>query len=431
MGPSGSVFGFNSQFGGFPDPTHIVGSGISVNGSQGGANAWYLDGTLNAIVGPESVVVNPAPDAVSEFAMLDNGLAAEWSRTSGAVINVVLKSGTNQFHGDAYGFNRNSYFSASNPFQRRDAAGNEFLSPSVNFNDFGGTIGGPIRKNKTFFFASWETSFLHELQPRLYTVPTAQERQGNFTDRPDLAPACDQAAGVNNCLYDPTSTTGPDANGLFHRTPFPTPVIPKSRIDPLAAYYVNSFPNPNFVDPLQQGPSGCGVLCNNFLGDVGSSQTTNNLSVKVDHQINDNSKLFVEYLLNPSWYTNYRLPWTGPTAQTAGVAGAQPYRTFNQIFTLGHTQTFGGSFVNEVRASYSRQNQKATPNPNALVDNNIIEQKVQGLNFISDPVFFPVPTIGLGSGFPDSGRSSGKTRFRVKMRTRCWITSRRLSGSTH
>ena len=74
-GPSGSVFGFNSQFGGFPDPTHIVGSGISVNGSQGGANAWYLDGTLNAILGPESVVVNPAPDAVSEFAMIDNGLA--------------------------------------------------------------------------------------------------------------------------------------------------------------------------------------------------------------------------------------------------------------------------------------------------------------------------------------------------------------------
>lgn len=185
-GPSGSVFGFNSQFGGFPDPTHIVGSGISVNGSQGGANAWYLDGTLNAILGPESVVVNPAPDAVSEFAMIDNGLAAEWGRTSGAVLNVVLRSGTNQFHGNAYGFNRNSYFSASNPFQRRDVNGNQFLSPHVNFNDFGGTIGGPIRKNKTFFFASWETSFLHELLPRIYTVPTGNERSGDFTDRPDL-----------------------------------------------------------------------------------------------------------------------------------------------------------------------------------------------------------------------------------------------------
>jgi hypothetical protein len=153
---------------------------------------------------------------------------------------------------------------------------------------------------------------------------------------------------------------------------------------------------------LQQGPSGCGVLCNNFLGEVGSSQTTHNLSVKVDHQITDNSKLFVEYLLNPSWYENYHLPWTGPTAQTAGIAGAQPYRTMNQMFTLGHTYTFRGTWVNEARASFSRQNQKATPNPDSLVNNSEVEQKVQGLNFISDPTFFPVPTIGIG-GYPSFG----------------------------
>jgi len=394
-GPSGSVFGFDSQFGGFPDPTHIVGSGISVNGSQSGANAWYLDGTLNATLGPESVVVNPSPDAVSEFAMVNNGLAAEWSRTSGAVMNVVLKSGTNNFHGNGYAFNRNSWFSASNPFQRRDPSGNAFLSPRVNFNDFGGTLGGPIRRNKTFFFVSWETSFLHETLPRIYTVPTAKNRAGDFTDQPSLAQVCNPSGGVTNCLYDPYSTTGPDANGLFHRTPFATPVIPASRIDPLAAFYVASYPNPNFVDPLQQGPSGCGVLCNNFLGDVGSSQTTHNLSVKVDHSIRDNSKLFIEYLLNPSWYSNFRLPWTGPTAVTAGLAGAQPYRTMNQIFTIGHTQTWGGTLINEARASFSRQNQLATPNPDSLVDNSAVQEKIKGLNFILDS-FGPVPTIGVG-----------------------------------
>ena len=115
----------------------------------------------------------------------------------------------------------------------------------------------------------------------------------------------------------------------------------------MAAFYVASFPNPNFLDPLQQGPSGCGALCNNFLGDGGQQPDHHNLSVKVDHQFSDNSKLFVEYLLNPSWYTNYRYPWSGPTAQTSGIAGAQPYRTMNQIFTIGHTQTFGGTLINE------------------------------------------------------------------------------------
>jgi Carboxypeptidase regulatory-like domain len=221
IGPSGSTFGFDSQFGGFPDPTHIVGSGISVNGSQGGANAWYLDGNLNATLGPEAAVVNPSPDAV-----------------------VVLKSGTNSWHGNIYEFNRNSHFNARNPFNRLSSTGQAFLSPRVNFNDFGGTLGGPVIKKRTFFFFSWETSLLHENKPNLYTVPTALEKAGNFSDRPDLGvcPTCQ--------IYDPTSTVGPDDNGLFHRTAFAGNQIPQSRIDPLAAYYVQSYPAPNFADPL-------------------------------------------------------------------------------------------------------------------------------------------------------------------------------------
>ena len=117
VGPTGASFGFDSQFGGFPDPTHIVGSGISANGSQGGANAWYLDGTLNATLGPESVVVNPSPDAVAEFNLVNNGLSAQWSRTSGAVVNIVLKSGTNAFHGNVYEYSRNSFLALAIPFR--------------------------------------------------------------------------------------------------------------------------------------------------------------------------------------------------------------------------------------------------------------------------------------------------------------------------
>jgi hypothetical protein len=396
VGPTGSGFGFDSQFGGFPDPTHIVGSGISVNGSQGGANAWYLDGTLNATLGPEAVVVNPSPDAVAEFNLVNNGLAAEWGRTSGAVVNIVLKSGTNAFHGDVYGFNRNSFFNASNPFDRRDVNGAEFLSPRVNYNDFGGTLGGPIRKNKTFFFFSWETSFLHENKNQIYTIPTAQEQRGDFSDRPNLGvcPTCS--------IYDPYSTVGPDANGQFTRTPFAGNVIPANRINPLAAFYAKSFPAPNFLDPLQQGGSGCGAFCNNFVGIVGSSLTTNNMSVKVDHHITENSALFVEYLYNPSYYANYRLPWKGATAPTQGASGAEPYTTANQIFTIGHTQTFGPTLINEFRASYSRQNQIPKPNPSSLVDNSQIEQMTKGLNFVLDQ-FFPVPTMNVGQGYGSYG----------------------------
>jgi hypothetical protein len=401
-GPSGSLFGFDSQFGGFPDPQHLVGSGISANGGQGGANAWYLDGSLNAALGAENVVVNPSPDAVSEFNVVDNGLAAEYGRTSGAVVNVVLKSGTNSLHGDAYEFNRNSYFNATNPFARRDAQGRPFLQPRVNFNNFGGTLGGPVYlphvyngKNRTFFFVSWDVSMLHENKPTILTVPLPNERNGDFTGDPRFAPVC----GVNkatNCLYDPYSTTGPDASGQFHRTPFATPVIPSTRIDPLAAFYVASYPNPNFVDPLQQGASGCGITCNNFIGTVGSSLTTHNISIKVDHQVSDTHKLFVEWLFNPSYYTNFRYPWNGATAQTqTGIAGAQPYRTINQIGAIGLTSTLSPTLVNEARFMFSRQNQIASPNPESVTQTTTIEQKVAGLNFVLFPPTQVVPTIGV------------------------------------
>ncbi len=398
-GPSGSVFGFDSQFGGFPDPLHIVGSNISTNGSQGGAVQWVLDGTSSNSILAGNIIVNPSPDSVGEFNVVDNGLAPEHGWTSGAMVNVVLKSGTNDLHGDIYEFNRNSFFNATNPFARRDAQGRPFLEPRVNFNNFGGTLGGPMYlphlyngKNRTFFFVSWDISMLHENKPAILTVPLLNERNGDFTGDPRFAAVCDPANGVTNCIYDPYSTTGPDANGKFHRTPFTKPVIPVNRIDPLAAFYASTFPDPNFVDPL----SPCGIYCNNFLGPVGSSQTTHNLSIKIDHTKGEKHKFFGEWLFNPSYYTNFRYPWNGATAQTlTGLNGAQPYRTINQIFALGLTSTLSPTLVNEARAMFGRQNQIAVPNPDSVTANSEVLKRVQGLNFYLFPPFQIVPDISI------------------------------------
>src|ERR1700736_925919 len=114
-GPPGSNFGFNSQFGTFPDPTYVQGSDVSVNGGQAGANAWYLDGNLNLSGISENVAVNPSPDSVSEFQGITNAFGAEYGRMGGGVFNVVLKSGTNSPHGDLYEFLRNSATNARNP----------------------------------------------------------------------------------------------------------------------------------------------------------------------------------------------------------------------------------------------------------------------------------------------------------------------------
>lgn len=401
-GPSGANFGFNSQFGGFPDPLHLVGSSISVNGGQAGANGWYLEGSLNATVGAEAVVVNPSPDAVSEFNLVSNGLAAEYGRTSGAVINVVLKSGTNQPHGSAYWNNRNSYFSATNPFGRRDASGNVPLQPRVNWNDGGVTFGGPVviphvynGRNRTFFFFSEDLSILHENVNRILTVPTPAERLGDFRGDPQYASVCDPASGITNCIYDPFTTSAPDANGQMHRQPFLTPVIPTDRINSVAKFYLGSIPNPNYVDPLQQGL--CGITCNNYLGAVGSGLTTHNLSVKIDHRISDKHTLFVDWLYNPSRYENFRYPWNGPTAQLqTGVMGSQPYRTRNQLAIVGLTSSLRPTLVNELRVSFGRQPMIAQPNPDSVTNNSAVKKMLAGQNYwLYDP-YQSVPSITVG-----------------------------------
>jgi len=416
-GPPGSNFGFNSQIAGFPDPLHLIGSGIAANGSQAGSVGWFLDGSLDTAETASNMVVDPSPDAVAEFNVVDNGLAAEWGRTAGAVVSVVLKSGTNAVHGDVYEYNHNSFADATNPFARRNAQGVPFLSPRVNFNNFGGTVGGPVYvphiyngKNRTFFFASWDLSFLHETLNRILTVPLAAEKQGDFTGDPRFASVCDPAAGVTNCLYDAYTTTGPDVDGLFHRTPFPTPVIPKTRIDSVAAKFLATYPDPNFVDALQQGPGGCGIYCNNFLGEVTSSQTTHNISVKIDHQISEKHKLFGEYLFNPVYYANDRYPWNGVTANIyTGVSGMLPYRTINQVFALGLTSSPTSSLVNEARFMFSRQNQISQNNPENLVAYNQEQQMIQGLNLGSWPPQTPVADFSIGGigGFGPPGLMVG------------------------
>lgn len=415
-GPPGTLVGFDSAFGGFPDATHTVGSYVAVNGGQGGANLWYLDGNLNAAQGTDNVVVSPTPDAVGEFQAVTNGFAAEYGRNAGAVFNVVLKSGTNMLHGDVYEYNRNSLFSARNPFAQLDAQGNELFHRFVNWNQFGGTIGGPIvlphiynGKNRTFFFAAWDISLLHEKVPNIYTVPTALERNNDFSDNPNIA---------QYGIYDPMTTTYDSTTGLYVRQPFLNAngtlatSIPANRLDPVAQFYLNSYPMPNYLDPLQQNAAtgGCLSLCDNFRGQEGASQTTHNVSIKVDHEINQKHKLFVEWLFNPTYYTNFRLPWTGATAQVQGISGTNPYRVNNEIAALGETFTLSPTLVNEVRVMYARQAIIPRPNPDSEVNNSGVLKEIQGLNI---PVgnFVPVPTVSIGGigafGPVPGGWSSG------------------------
>lgn len=437
-GPPGSNFGFDSQFGTFPDPTHLLGSAIAVNGGQSGANAWYLDGNLNISSFGENIVVNPSPDAVSEFQAITTAFSAEYSHTGGGVFNVVLKSGTNNYHGDVYEYLRNSATNATNPFSIQGGFGKS----RVQFNNFGGTFGGPVRiphiydgKNKTFFFFSLDASILHQSGNSAYTVPTPLMRQGNFSEDPNV---------VSNGLWNPASTAGPDMNGNFERTAFGTPItnfygpgclntsveagaaalpvpvqtcnfstqIPTAVLDPTAMFFVNSFPLPNHVDTLGGCPlasSGTYSICNNFEGRSGGSQDPINLSIKIDHQAGK-SKYFFEWLFSPTQYRNYAVPWTGPTFPQELIGFGSPYNfgIRSQVVALGHTYAFSSKLINEFRASFSRQFLSTLQHPysNSITSQSEVEQRLAPSQLPTNS-FFPTPNFQIdntpGGGFVDFG----------------------------
>jgi Carboxypeptidase regulatory-like domain/TonB dependent receptor len=424
-GPPGSNFGFSSQFGTFPDPSNSLGSNISVNGGQGGANAWYLDGSLNLSSFAENVVINPTPDAVQEFQAITTGLAAEYGRTGGGVFSVVLKSGTNAFHGDGYWFLRNDATNARNPFTSIDTQGKLIKDRQLRFNNFGGTIGGPVTipklyngKDKTFFFYSLDKTILHLLGSQTFTVPTARMRNGDFSEDANV---------VNYGIADPFSTVGPDANGLFKRDKFLNPSgglatsIPSNRLDPVAMYYMKSFPLPNYNSPLSGCPMGKDgyLICDNFLGSVGSSQNPLKSSLKIDHQVSEKSRFFAEWLYSPVPYRNYRVPWTGATFpwQQTGYGARYPVDFTSNILALGNTYSFRPTLINEFRASFSRQYMTTNPShpyPDSITDQTNVQAQLVASKIPIDP-YFPLPAFGISG--PGGGSMSFGPQGWVNMNT--------------
>jgi hypothetical protein len=428
-GPPGSNFGFNSQYGTFPDPSHAQGSDVSVNGGQGGANAWYLDGYLNLSGLVENVAVSPSPDSVTEFQAITEGIAAQYGRSGGGVFNVVLKSGTNQPHGDLYDFFRNSATSARNPFTSIGQDGS-LNNRTLHYNDFGGTFGGPVvipklynGKDKTFFFASVDKTILHLSGQQVFSVPTQAMRNGDFSEDPSSA-----AYGI----YDPYSTVGPNANGTFQRTAFGTPLVPNgcsntvidasptptcqfstqiptNRLDPVAMYFLKSYPLPNFNDPLSNCPMGKNgyIICQNYLGPVASSQNPYNISAKVDHEISEKSRLFVEFLSTPGQYNIYRTPWIGATVPYTGYGGNTPYTFTSEVAGIGHTYIVSPTFFNEFRMSFSRQVFNTHPNQSGFPDSitNLSQtEQVLAPSQIFLSAFTPTPTFYVN--MPGGGSSN-------------------------
>jgi len=263
---------------------------FQINGGIAGQNATFLDGaTLNAAQG-SLIALIPTQDAMQEFKVQTNSMGPEYGRFAGGVINLVSKSGSNEFHGSAYEFLRNKVLNANTFFNNSSGK----PRPSFTQNQYGANIGGPIRKDKTFVFFAWEGFRLRQGFPFLVSVPTAQQRAGDFSNTRDKN-------GNVIPIYDPLTTCGvlgnaACANGIVTRQQFPGNIIPQGRLNPTAKILANYWGQPNTGG---QGPTNI----NNFSANANAGGNNDQFNTRIDHTMSDRQRLFARY----SYWTNLSL----------------------------------------------------------------------------------------------------------------------------
>ena len=294
-------------------------SSFAVNGQRDSENNYMVDGADNNEVLLGIVTILPPPEALSEFKIQTNDYSAEFGRAGGAVINVETRSGSNQIHGSAFEFNRNSAYSGRGPF---DPA----RLPPLNQNEYGVTLGGPLKKNKLFLFGDWEGFRQAFGTTYIASVPTVNQRAGVFL--------ASEGAGT---IYDPT--TG---------NPFANNTIPSNRMSSVGQALLNLFPQPNLPGTVSAGNG----VANNFTGPVVQTQHVNRVDTRFDASISTKDAMFARYSIFDAFTA--LPPLFGPvaTGNIPGSPGKGPSR--DQSIVLGEVHTFSPSLINEARFSFSR-----------------------------------------------------------------------------
>lgn len=275
-------------------PVSAYGGGrASIAGGAAGVNNYMVDGIASENFTSGSLQTPLSVDATEEFRLIVRNPSAEFGRTGGGVINLISKAGTNSFHGSLYEFNRNKALRANDFFSNR--AGRD--RQPFNFNQYGATIGGPIKKDKTFFFFNWEQFKQRTLASTIRSVPTALQRNGDFSQT--FAPN-----GALVQIYDPFSTrTDPNNPANRIRDQFPGNRIPANRISPTAQAVNAFFPAPNQAGALNTN-------ANNFFG-IGSSPIDKDIfGLRLDHYLTPTRRIAGRYTWDktlqgvPNFYDN-------------------------------------------------------------------------------------------------------------------------------
>ena len=336
-----------------------AGGSFAVNGTRGDQNNFILDGIDNNSNDNGDVAILSSVDAIAEFKIETSNYSPEFGRSGGAVINASTKSGTNSYHGELWEFLRNQAFDAS-----QYGFGSNISKAPYKQNQFGGTFGGPIKKDKAFFFVDYEGLRIHQAQTDFETVPVAGESTGDFSSILGSVPSGTDALGrpvFPNEIYDPSTTrtvnnpagcgTGNnpscpvvrDGFGFDPITGLPGPqanIIPAASMSSVGLAYAALYPAPNLPG-----------TANNYVVNAPGYEDTDQMDARVDENLTSKMQLFGRFSYVHD--TRFQAP------PFAGIADGGGYNTGNRPLNsegavLGLTDTASPNLVNALRIGFNR-----------------------------------------------------------------------------
>ena len=337
---NGRNFTFIAQLTAGVEPAELGSRGankgdFSANGQRSEQNNFILDGVDNNanlvdFLNGASYVIKPPPDALQEFKVQTGDYTAELGHSAGAVLNVATKSGTNQIHGDLWEYFRNDVLNARDYFAT--------VKPTYRQNQFGATLGGPIIKNKLFFFGDTEANRIIFGETGVYSVPTPLMRQGNFTE---LLNAQANGRGEAIVLYQPGGPVAGEPQTNLLSCNGQQNVLCPTQVDKVAQGLLNAYPLPN------RGGPGNTVNNYTFLGN--SSDNTTQYDGRLDWNISQRDQTFARYS-----YTNQPVHQTAPLGILDGGTGnSGALLDEGRNFTFSEVHVFAPSLINEFRVGYN------------------------------------------------------------------------------
>jgi hypothetical protein len=355
---------------------------FSLAGGRTQSQMLWIDGGSgqNMRLGVGQMDVDPPAETIQEVKVLSNNYAAEYGASAGGVILETTKSGANSFHGSAYEFLRNDILDAPGFFA--PVVNGAKTTPKLRYNIFGTTVGGPIRRNRTFFFFGYEGRRLGIGSTTTLTVPSLLQRTGDFSQTKN-------AAGAVIAIYDPNTTQV--VNGKQTRTQFPGNVIPQNRLDPVALKALNYFPLANRTPSNVAG-------ANNFQSNTVTWTDSNYYTAKVDHEFREKDRLTGRYIFNEDLPHVYGPYGPGDAGDPTSVTLAQQQYVYADEIHILNPAT-----VNDLRFNYGYRIAHAITN--GVGSNAVTDIGLSGVSDNAIPHFAPAGFSPIGSNSQERRQS--------------------------